>query len=232
METQRKYIKKVIVLDKQSTPEARAERLRRVRNMANLKREQMCDDGQMNVNTYKGWEIARYGGLPIDGAERVIARVSQEGVVCSLDWLLYGTGMGPYTIPNSSKLTIGAGGIKACDRLTISEQLINNEIILFRKQYIDTMDYKIEDDGLSPHYLPGDYVAGIKCHGENIQTLVGNHCIIQTTDGKLQARYIKQGNFPGKYLLLCTNLDTGVKNPACYDVTLLSAALIIRHYKI
>lgn len=221
MESQRKYIKKVIVLGEQSTPEARADRLRRVRNMANLKREHMCDDGQMNINTYKGWEIARYGGLPVDGAERVIARVAEEGVVCNLDWLLYGIGMGPHIVA-----TIQTSSVEG----SIQDQLIKNEIELFRKQYGDILDYKIEDDGLSPLYLPGDYVAGIKCQGKKIQALVGRNCIVQTATGVLLARHIKQGSSPERFMLCCTHTDTRVKNPVCYDVSLMSAAAVLRHY--
>jgi len=104
----RKYKKKVIVTDELSTPDARAERLRRIRNMANLTREQMCNLAKLNVNTYKGWEIARYGGLPIDGAEKVLNGIGCEGVICSLNWLLYGKGQGPYAIPKESLTNISA----------------------------------------------------------------------------------------------------------------------------
>ena len=46
----------------------------------------------LKLNTYKDWESERFGGLSIDGAERVIQRGAAENVICSLDWLLYGKG--------------------------------------------------------------------------------------------------------------------------------------------
>lgn len=96
----RHYIKKVEILDEKSTPEARAKRLRRVRNLANLSRKALCEDGLINVNTLKGWELGRYGGLPKDGAEKIIQRIAREGVHCTLDWLLHEIGPGPRLISN------------------------------------------------------------------------------------------------------------------------------------
>jgi len=89
------YQKKVLVIDEHSTAEARAERLRRLRNLANLSRKEMCNTDFLNINTLKAWELARFGGLPKDGANKVIMRVAQEGVTCSIDWLLYGKGESP-----------------------------------------------------------------------------------------------------------------------------------------
>jgi hypothetical protein len=53
----KKYVKKVIVTTERSSGDARAERLKRLRNLANLSREQMCESGELNINTLKGWEI-------------------------------------------------------------------------------------------------------------------------------------------------------------------------------
>lgn len=80
--------------DELSTPQARADRLRRLRHLANLSRKDMCDQ-ELNINTLKAWELARFGGLPKDGAEKVIKRVAKEGVMCTSDWLLHGLGAGP-----------------------------------------------------------------------------------------------------------------------------------------
>lgn len=88
------YLKKVQVTDELSTAEARAERLRRLRNLANLSRKDMCNT-DLNFNTLKAWELARFGGLPKDGADKVIRRIAKEGVICTADWLLYGKGITP-----------------------------------------------------------------------------------------------------------------------------------------
>ncbi len=231
MNTKKKYTKKVIVIDPQSSAEARADRLRRVRNMANLTREAMCDSGNLNVNTYKGWEIARYGGLPVDGAERVVMRVAQQGVVCTVDWLLHEIGVGPYVIPDYQEAQRDKEHATNNVQLDNETQLVINELLLFRKQFPFTTSYEIADDGMSPWYQPGDFVAGVKYHGDRMKEAIGRPCIVQTHDGQLMVRTIKSGEKAGTHMLTCTNLDTSVKKPVLYDVVLASAAPIIRHYR-
>lgn len=231
MNSKKKYIKKVVVIDPKSSPEARAERLRKVRNMANLSREAMCAHDNLNINTYKGWEIARYGGLPVDGAERVVARVAQEGVVCTVDWLLHEIGVGPHVVPDYQKAQHDQQQPTTIVQLNNEEQLIINELLLFRKQFSNTINFEVEDDGVSPLYQRGDIVAGIKRHSDRIHEVVGQVCIVQTQDGKTLVRHVREGELPGKYTLTCTNLNTSVKKPIMYDVTLASAAPIIRYYR-
>lgn len=225
------HTKQRIITDEKSCPEARAIRLRRIRNMANLTREQMCENSNLNINTFKGWEIARYGGLTKDGAERIVSRVAHEGVVCTVDWLLYEIGIGPYVFPDYH-LTQQQKLINA-ENLTNSneEEKLVNELTLFRQQFKETIDCQITDDGLFPFYAIGDHVAGIKKYGKQITKLINHDCIIQTFDGKVFIRNLKAGIEPGKYMLICTNSQSTVKTPVLYDVTLASAAAIIRHYR-
>lgn len=225
------YTKKVIILDENSSPAARAERLRRIRNMANLNRQQMCAGDEFNINTYKGWEIARYGGLPTDGAERVIQRVAREGVICTAAWLLHGTGQGPYVIPtgtNTSALKIAEPSPAI---IYSQDALINNELKLFSQQYQESIHYQINDDGLAPFYLPGDYVAGVKRYGQDIASLIGKSCIVQTGNGEIFTRQLRASNTAGAFHLMCTNLNTTLPLPVVYDVALFCAAAIIRHYR-
>jgi len=227
-----RYKKKVIVTDDKTTPEARARRLRRIRNMANLSRKQMCSDPSLNICTYKGWEVARYGGLPIDGAERVAKRVAEEGVVCSVEWLLYEIGQGPYIIPDFNKAKLDKTKTTPKNiSLPSEEERIVQEILVFRQYFPEVIDYQIADDGIIPFYAPGDFVAGSKCFGEKINTLLNQYCIVQTTDGKILVRFLKAGSAPNKFMLLCTNSQTTVNNPTLYDVELASAAPILRHYR-
>jgi len=228
MLTPKKYIKKVIVNDKASTAEARSERLRRIRNMANLSREKICNSKSLNINTYKGWEIARYGGLPVDGADKVIARVAREGVICTAEWLLHGIGVGPYIVPEYQKSTHAP--LSSNLNVDPEQHTLLNEIQLFKSHFSDAIVYTVEDDGLAS-YQPGEIVAGIPRYQERIQDLIGENCIVQTETGLVLARQLKQSETPGKYTLVCTNLQTNAKKPMLYDVTLISAAPIIRHYR-
>ena len=213
------------------TPEAKGTRLKMVRNMANLSREIMCKNNRLNVNTYKGWELARYGGLPIEGAIFIANKVALEGVVCSPEWLLYEIGIGPYVIPDFKKTQKVPPLERADFSLDEDQRHTCKEIILFRTQYDDTIDFKITDDGLAPHYLPKDYVAGVKHYRDQINELLDTICIVQLKSGLTYSRLLQAGSKPNTYNLVCTNPSTTVEKTTQRDVELYCAAPIMRHYK-
>jgi len=216
----KKYIKKVIVTDENSSAEARAERLRKIRNLANLSRKDLCDSDALKLNTYKGWELARFGGLPIDGAERVVKRVAKEQVVCAIDWLLYGKGQEPYILPQPNISS------------EINEQdLIIKEILVFQSLYPNATYTKINDDSLSPQYVCGDYVAGIKIFGKDITTAINQVCLVELTNGDILVRYLRQGSNKKYFQLIPTNINNTLENPHIFEAELNFAAPIIRHYK-
>ena len=216
----KKYIKKVIVTDEEASTDARGERLRKIRNLANLSRKEFCNSSELKLNTYKGWELGRFGGLPIDGAERVIKRVSQENVICSVEWLLYGKGPEPYVVPRSTG-----------DFDQLETEIILKEIMVFQSFHSNAVYIEINDDTLSPLYIIGDYVAGIRVLGKNISSVVNQICIVQLTNGEILCRYLREGYTKDKYQLLATNINSDLKGPQTVEAELNFAAPIIRHYK-
>lgn len=224
--------KRTIITNIDTTPIACAKRLRRVRNMANLSRKQICENSPLNFCTYKGWEVGSYGGLSAKGAEQVVKRVAQEGVICSTEWLLYEIGQGPYVIPDFEKIKLDQTKVTPDNAFMLLEkEKILQEILLFRTHFSEAIDYQIKDDGVIPIYYPNDFVAGIKYVGKRINLLVNRYCIIQTLDGKILVRFLKVGSVPNKFMLLCTNPQSSVANPTLYDVELASAAPILRCYR-
>lgn len=228
--SEEKYIKKVIIRDKNSSPEARAKRLKFIRNMAKLKQNQLCDEKSLNYYTYKAWERGRHGGLPKDGAARIIKRIAREGVVCEMEWLLHGAGAAPQLIFSSSKKEVVLPK-HIHPYLDNEEALIVKELALFKKQFPETTHCQITDDGLSPFYNRGDYVAGIKYYDADIATLFGQTCIVETAKGEILVRNLKEGNRVGTYALVCINMQTQAKKAFVTDVLLASAAPILRVYR-
>lgn len=216
----KKYIKKVIVSDEAASADARGERLRKIRNLANLSRKELCDSPEFKLNTYKGWELGRFGGLPVDGAERVIKRVAQENVICSLEWLLYGKGSEPYIVPQC-----------AHDADQQENELILKEIMVFQSFYPEAIYIEVCDDALAPTYMISDYVAGMRVYGNDIQSAINQICIVQLKTGELLCRYLREGCSKEKYQLLATNINSTVKGPQTIEAELNFAAPIIRHYK-
>src|SRR3989339_565468 len=226
MSKARRYVKKVTILDSKSSPKARAERLKRLRNLANLSRKELCQLSGININTLIGWEVGRYGGLPADGAEKVIRYMSQKGVQCTLEWLLHELGSGPkavtdYLIANDEDHLSQS---KSLDVVSHTEKSILHELVYFRKQFPRAISLLVEDDGMMPYYHMGDYVAGIKYQPPQWQSLVGLNCIIQRENRELILRNFRAGSGKGLFNLICLNPQTTVSQPILYNEKILNAA--------
>ena len=85
-----------ILLDNVSVlSKERAERLRRLRNFSNLTRKELCEGAGININTYIGYEVGKYGGISKKGAEKVINYIEKKGVYSTVEWLMTGCGQPP-----------------------------------------------------------------------------------------------------------------------------------------
>jgi transcriptional regulator with XRE-family HTH domain len=214
-----------------NTPKLRGNRLKRIRNLANLSRKKLCEGtgNELNPNTLKGWELGRHGGLSIKGAENIVQRLQEEGVSCTLDWLLHEIGQGPTIVSNYAKTK----ELKAVNSLkkpllwAHEEEQIAQEMSLFRSFYSHTLDVIVNDDGMLPFYQIGDYLAGIPQYKENIAHLIEEHCIVLTAKGELFLRKIRQGSAGDLFNLTCINTETSVKEPILYDVELIAAAPVL-----
>ncbi len=201
----------------QQEKEARAERLKRVRLLAGLSRKEM-GEGELAIHsdTYKGWETARFGGLTDKGAQKVVEKLRVYGVSCSVNWLLYGIGVPPFqdhSIKASSDNLINnstSSSVFGCNKVDQIDQIfgdsagrISKELAAFKAQE-NSIDFCITDDSMSPWYLPGDIVAGVK-----ILAMIrdGVDCIIQLPSGELLLRKVHHGKGEGAYNLLTHKPD-------------------------
>ncbi|MGC1182112.1 hypothetical protein [Legionella sp.] len=206
----------------------RGERLRRLRNLANLSRKALCDQAGININTYIGYEVGRYGGLTKKGAEKIIQYLRSKGVYCSLEWLMHEVGKGPQVITE-----VNTEGKSCPFPLSLGEeQKIKEELLLFHNHYENSVDCSVVDDGMIPFYKIGDYVAGVPCFGDEIKSILGLNCILQTKKGEMLIRSLREGRCENTYIVTCVNPNTLVNNPILYDVELVFAAKIIWHRKV
>lgn len=206
----------------------RGERLRRIRNLANLSRKMLCDAAEININTYIGYEVGRYGGLTLKGADKVIHCLSSKGVYCSLAWLMHGVGKGPEVITDTDLISASDSYLDVISE----EQKIRNELNVFRDHYKDAVDRQIIDDGMLPTYEIGSYVAGVPVSKSSIANILGSDCIVQLKSGEMMVRNLREGRVQGAYILTCTNPDTSIYEPILYDVKLAYAAKIIWHRRL
>lgn len=208
--------------DKENSPAAaaRAERLKMVRNMANLSPAQVTENSDIKLDALYSWERGRYNGLTKKGAEKFVKRVEKEDVVCSVNWLLFEEGIPPYkrTAPVNKE--------------TLSKNKIIEEIKTFEKLHNNVVYTEIIDDGLSPNFKAGDYVAGVIMY-EIDETKINNQpCIIRTSDNEILVRIITPTSAESStFTLTCSNPQTTVKTPVLYNVQVDFIAPILRIYK-
>ncbi|MCD6047061.1 MAG: hypothetical protein K0S08_708 [Gammaproteobacteria bacterium] len=205
-----------------NSPEMRAKRLKRVRNLANLSREQLCEGSEINRYTLIGWENGRFAGLTTNGAEKVIAKVRKEGVHCSLEWLMEGVGPEPSVNPISFT--------DENELLNLSEDVvISYELAFFKAKNLNAIDLTVEDDSMHPKYMEGDVVAGKKKTGDEIKLAVGRDCIVETENGEVLLRNVREGQTPQTYTLVCHNPAVKKKAFVMPDTKLVYAAPVIWH---
>lgn len=215
-------------VDNQSSPELRAKRVRRLRNMANLSRLAMCEKEGIKFDTLVGWEVARHGGLTEKGALKVINRVKTEGVCCTLNWLLHGMGAGPIVTANFNEIQESLS--KKTQSLDDEDKQITEELLFFRQNNPDAIELRIDDEGMSPFYNRGDYVAGIKRYKDKLTTLIGLDCIVQPIHGELLLRRVLAGGDANTYNLACTNINAAeLQQIFSPNVPLAYAAPVIWH---
>jgi transcriptional regulator with XRE-family HTH domain len=212
--------------DPKSSASARGKRLKTVRMMAGMTRKNMEQRYQISASTIQSWEAAKAGGLTERGAHRVIPILRQEGIYCTTDWLLYGIGNPPQPTHLDNRLPPP----ETTDNPLIPEdKAIIQELLTFRELNAGVIDVMVNDDGMSPYYCSGDYVAGRRRKGEEINKLINQDCIVETINNEVLLRRIKNGSRLGAFTLICMNPDTSVSQPTLYDLELISAAPVIWH---
>ena len=216
--------------DPMSSPAARGKRLKIVRLMAGLTRKQIWKKYDISASTIQSWEAAKAGGLTERGVSRMMPVLQQEGIFCSVDWLLYGIGNGPQPINICAQVKENVWTMPALPE----DKVITEELLTFRKCNADdnVVDFIISDDGMGPHFSVGDYVGGKRRTGVDIADIIGKDCIIETISNEIFLRRLKAGSRTGVYTLICTNPDTTVDTPTLYDQNLLGAAPVIWHRRV
>lgn len=137
-----------------SVPEARAYRLKRMRECTGLSRIEFQTKYNISSNTIKGWETVCHGGLTEKGAKLFIEALKYEGILCSPQWLLHGEGPEPFVSANAFSNNLIEKNINEAS-------LIQSEISSLKQYYQDTFIYHVVNEEMTPFFYPGDIVAGI-----------------------------------------------------------------------
>ena len=221
--------------DKELAAQSRANRLKSLREMTGLSRNDFHKRYGIPRGTLQNWESARFGGLTQKGARNIIRAFNAEGIACDIDWLLYGTGASPKFndhTPHQRNQELKKHTEVNEHIFEAETNIITKEILFFRQQHDNAIDIVVSDDAMQPKWFPGNYIAGVKHFQEDIVKTVGKYCIVQTQEYGNILRQVMPGDDPNLYNLLAINYQTKVKRPVLYNVGILSAAPVIWTRKI
>src|SRR3990167_7044106 len=210
------------------------DRLRRARILAGIStRREFEKKYQISANTLQGWEQGK-NPLSKKGAKRIIEALKIEGLICSLEWLMQGSGVPPRPFEmTNSEITSGADMEHFFSQVSLQEeQAIYQELQTFKTHNPNAIIITISDDTMEPQFRMGDYVGGVRfTKPEEIQLYLAQACIVELADHTILPRYIHADTESGTYTLSCTNFQS--KNPQLniFNARILSAAPILWHRK-
>lgn len=222
-----------------------AERLRMLRDMARLKRNEIEAQYGLPEATLKLWESGR-AILTDKGIQRCIDTYRKAGIVLTREWLLEGKGLPPkisvmlgqyfaseqqYPLRPSQSAVLQ---VKELDHapayLRDDNMAMLQEANYFKELYADAVIYMVADDDMSPVYQPGDYVGGRFRYGSDIAKVVKKDCIVRLKNQKqlLLRRVFKSPKGKG-YNLACINPMPTAEVPILFNVEIEAAAPVIWH---
>jgi transcriptional regulator with XRE-family HTH domain len=205
----------------------RAKRVRIIRKMTGLSRAEFGKKTGITSTTLQHWENPERG-FPEDVAEKLIKAAQICRVECPYEWLMYGIGLGPRHQNRFEILEDYAPPeIKKIWSKDAQTTFIQQELAAFLNHHSESIELLVLDDAMSPGYLQGDIVAGIRKYGNDISKLMNKDCIVTVEGGETYLRTIVEGNIPNHYNLLPANVKTTARNPLLRDVKLISAAFVI-----
>ncbi len=207
--------------DKQQAIE-RGKRLRLIRKIAGLTRNQLAESIGMTPTTLSTWENANFNGITLGGGEKVITTLLSKGVHCSLAWLMEGIGQPPEIL---SEL-LGNDSISLKPE---PENNIHKEMIFFLRLNPKSITFQIRDPRLMPFLKPGDWVGGL-WQAPNA-TIINEFSIIKVNQEE-EVCLIQAGSQPDHYTLCYTtqlNLETLPLQR--FDVKLKEVAVITRLWR-
>lgn len=196
-----------------SSPEQAGKRLKYIRiHLLNLTRKELCTNTEVSIPALKAWELGLGGGLTEKGTEKLIPRIRELGIYCSVPWLLHGIGTAA-TYQTESLQTNAA-----------EDTQIAKELLCFRSQG-NTLTAVIKDDGMLPHLPPDTLVGGIIVN--DLHTALEKECIIVTQDNEIFVRILLAAKTAEQYDLECVNQQPHLTKKSIKNVKIKAAAPIV-----
>lgn len=161
----------------------RAIRLKQCRAMLKKTLKELGQAHQISIGALSNWES---GASPISekNVHKIISLLAIEGLICTKEWLLEGTGDTPYLLSPSASFEV-----KKDESFDITNQfLIYKEIESFKNAHPEMLLTLMRDETMLPFLRIGDYVGGPIMSPEAYPKESGNICIVETEKNQFLVR--------------------------------------------
>ena len=196
-----------------SNPDQAGKRLKYIRiHLLNFTRKELCANTEVSIPALKTWELGLGGGLTEKGAEKLLPRLCELGIYCSIPWLLHGIGI-EATFQTDSLQTNPA-----------EDAQLAKELLIFRSQG-NTLTAVIKDDGMLPTLPPDTLVGGIIVN--DLHNALEKECIIVTQNNETFVRILSTAKEVGHYDLECANKQPHLMRKSIKNVKVQAAAPIV-----
>ena len=144
------------------------DRFRQARALVPLSRMAFCLKHDINTYTLQSWENDRYSSRS-GNVIRFCQALAREGIVCTEEWLIKGTGPKPYHNPSIGSITycpaISARRL-ATKAASLPEKLACAEAAFFQKncgkEGLESVVVQVADEAMQPDYKKGEFIGAIK----------------------------------------------------------------------
>lgn len=143
-----------------------AKRISLLRQMTGLSRIDFSKKYNIHLSTINNWENGNFKLLSSTAAEMLRQYLQNEGIICTTEWILLGTG----TIPDTSHLLT---------RYTKSKNTIELEINQFKTHYNDAVIIEVKTDLLAPFIEIGDFIGALPIKIYQISSLINKLCVLR-----------------------------------------------------
>jgi len=204
-----------------SSAKDKARRLKQLRSVLGLTAKELSERNNIPLPTIKAWEAASTASLTEKGAHRIVDALKDEGVDCSISWLLHGTGAQPMLAEEKQDIVLTDFSRK--DYIMTRE----TEIQQFYSTFKNSIILEVNDDAMMPFYRPGDVIGGV-WQSQQIEQLVQRNCLIKLSDHSILCRKLTLGTKEGHFHCYATNMESDAHPLVIENLEVESVAPVMR----
>jgi len=228
-------------------PHIRGKRIKTIRKALRFTRPAFTKAYGVPIGTLQSWEDGRHNGVSEKGCKKLVKAFKAEGIVCTVEWIMYGIGDDPLannSVSNNRPESKAATKAERNENNPIHSQknpppntlpelhTIQEELSCFYQCHPNATHLLVDDDTLAPRFQKGDLVAGQQHLDKEIANCVGRDCIVHTVKGETLIRKVVCGGSSDTYRLnpiheMHTTTNEMAHNQTHKEAQLFSAAPII-----